>query len=144
MGLKYWCESNEDHTGMKFGGLKNYENFSGVRTFRKLKLIDLFKTLNINYKFYYMFPDYKFPQLIHTDNFINKNIFCPYDPYYYIKSRLILNESKMFKDIYNNKIIDNFANSFLVDLSQSEVNFEIEFAKFNNYRRVINLRLTHI
>lgn len=134
LGLKYWCGSNEDHTSIKFDGLKNYENFSGVRTFSKPELINLFETINMNYKFYYMFPDYKFTQVIYTDNSINKNIFCPYGPYYYTKSRLILNESKMFKDIYDNKIIDTFANSFLVDLSQSEVNYEIEFAKFNNYR----------
>ena len=79
-GLKYWCGANEDHTGIAFDGIKNYPNSKAIKTFSKLELKELANKCKMNINFYYMFPDYKFPQVIYTDKSLEKGIFSNYRP----------------------------------------------------------------
>ena len=133
-GLKYWCGSDEDHTGKMFEGIKNYTESHKVKTFSKNELENLAKTCGFNTNFYYMFPDYKFPEIIYTDNSLSKNIYNKYTSYYRDEMALITTENKIYKEIYDNKQIPFFANSYFVELSLKETPIEIEYVKFNNYR----------
>ena len=89
LGLKYWCGANEDHTGIQFDGLKNYPNSKTIKTFDKVELESLAQKCGMNINFYYMFPDYKFPEIIYTDKSLQKNIFVKYEPYYCTKMNII-------------------------------------------------------
>ena len=69
MGLKYLAGATEDHTGVPFDGVNNYENIDYVKTLSKPEIIDLLR--NAGYKkieFYYPMPDYKMPNVIYSDN----------------------------------------------------------------------------
>lgn len=134
-GLKYWCGSNEDHTGIPFNGINGYSQNKNIRTFSKNELEALAKKCNLNTNFYYIFPDYKFPKIIYTDVSLNQNLFTEYTPYYYTKMNLVVNEIKLFKDIYDNNKIPFFANSYFIELAVNKEKNIIEFAKFNNEYR---------
>ena len=134
-GLKYWCGANEDHTGKIFDGIKGYPNYLNIRTFGKNELENLAEKCNMKTKFYYMFPDYKFPEIIMSDKSIENNVFCDYIPYYSDKMDLIFNEKKLFKNIFDEKMISFFSNSYFIEFSNNDEFSEIEFVKFNNYRK---------
>ena len=135
-GLKYWCGANEDHTDVQFDGLNNYPSNKKIRTFSKVELENIVKNLGMSVNFYYMFPDYKFPKVIYTDNSLSKGIFTEYSPYYCKQMNMILYESKIYKEIYENNEIPFFANSYFLEISNEKANIEIEYVKFNNdYRK---------
>ena len=135
-GLKYWCGANEDHTNLKFDGILDYQSKAKIKTFSKVELENLAFKCNFNINFYYMFPDYKFPKVIYTDLALHKNLFSNYIPYYYKNTNLFLNETLLYKKIYDNKVIPFFTNSFFVELSNNKSDIQIEFVKYNNeYRK---------
>lgn len=131
-GLKYWCGANEDHVGIPFDGINGYKQSNNIMTFNKKELEVLAKKCNLNINFYYMFPDYKFPKVIYTDSSLNKNMFTHYNPYYCTNMNVVLNELKIYKDIFNSGAIPFFANSYFVELSSEKQKIEIEYVKFNN------------
>ncbi len=135
-GLKYWCGAGEDHTGLPYDGINDYVNSNFARTFSKEELSTIAKHCHLNANFYYMFPDYKFPKIIYTDEALEKNVFLDYSPYYYRKMDLFVNEKNVYKEIYNNKMIPFFANSYFLELSNTVTPKQIEFVKYNNdYRK---------
>ena len=131
-GLKYWCGAIEDHTGIRFDGLNNYPDNKKIKTFSKHEFELLAKTCNMNINFYYMFPDYKFPKVIYSDEALKKGIYSNYIPYFSTTMNLDLYETPLYRDIYDNDVIPFFANSYFVELSNDESELEIQFAKFNN------------
>lgn len=134
-GLKYWCGANEDHTGKAFDGIRGYSDNSKVRTFSKNELESLAKECDLETNFYYLFPDYKFPEIVFTDESLNDNVYCDYTPYYCSSMKLVCDEKKVFKSVYEDKMIPFFANSYFVELSSNKLTTDIEFVKFNNYRK---------
>jgi SAM-dependent methyltransferase len=123
-GLKYWAGFREDHTGRFFDSLEGYPHRDDIATFSKEELTRLlhdagFTTL----QYYYPIPDYKFPELIFSDDFLPKMgdmaevargqadgqmISFDYD-------RLkLFNEKLVFDNIIRSNHFSFFANSFLV------------------------------
>ena len=116
-GLKYFNGAPEDHTGVIFDGTNSYINGTDVRTFSKNELIKLCSSVNLSIlKWYYPYPDYKFPTEIFTDDSIN-TIFpltteVPFD-----QDRVELFDKKaVYKGFMADEIMDHFSNSFLVEL----------------------------
>ncbi|MDE7250891.1 MAG: class I SAM-dependent methyltransferase, partial [Lachnospiraceae bacterium] len=142
-GLKYWCGAREDHTGLPFEGLNQYTiSNKKVRTFSKSALDNLVKNSGFkNAYFYYPMPDYKLPTVIYSSKKLPANRNMMDMRYYYIPdgSTLIAQEENIYKDIIDNKVFEFFANSFLVECSDSSQLGEISFAslsshKFEEYR----------
>ena len=72
-GLKYWCGAREDHTAIPFDGLNQYILSKTAQTFSRQELADLVKNAGFeNSFFYYPLPDYKFPQVIYSDEYLPK------------------------------------------------------------------------
>ena len=72
LGLKYFSGSYEDHLARSFVGIDNYPNIDNIRTFSHAELEEVFhKVCFTNYKFFYPYPDYKFPDVIHTEDFVD-------------------------------------------------------------------------
>ena len=134
-GLKYWCGANEDHTGIPFDGINNYASGSKIRTFSKNELEEMFQEVNMYSNFYYMFPDYKFPQVIYTDESLQKKYFAYYNSYHSTKESIIANEILLYKEMYQNNSIPLFSNSFFVELANDKSDIDIIFAKYNNNYR---------
>lgn len=131
-GLKYWCGANEDHIGKMFEGIKGYPNSKSIKTFGKYELEVIAKKCDMNVNFYYMFPDYKFPKVIFTDESLDKGIFSDYIPYYSSQMNILLSEHDIYNSVYENRMVPFFANSYFLELSENENLKEIEFVKFNN------------
>jgi SAM-dependent methyltransferase len=118
LGIKYFSGSKEYHTEKFFSGVNGYPNNENVRTFSKQELSDLICSANLNIvKFYYPYPDYRFPSEIFTDKSINK--MKPSVANY----PMDMNRVKLFDDehVYRSlmklNIMQNFANSFLIEIA---------------------------
>lgn len=122
MGLKYWAGCVEDHVGELFEGIEGYYHTDGVKTFSKNKMEKLLESVGLSdYKFYYPYPDYKFPFSIYSDEYLpkvgelNKNI-NNLDT-----ERIVLfNESRAFDNIIEDGLFPLYSNSFLIMAGRSE------------------------
>lgn len=68
LGMKYFSGAREDHTGKRFDGITDYENFAGVRTFARGELAALLASGGFSgLEWYYPYPDYKLPSEVFSD-----------------------------------------------------------------------------
>lgn len=119
LGMKYWAGATEDHSGIFFEGIEGYLNEdSRARTFSKPELERLFTNAGFkNFKFYYPYPDYKFPMSVYSDEFqphkgdLRANI-ANFDR----KRWIIFDESKAYDSILDEGLFPLYSNSFLVVL----------------------------
>ena len=138
LGLKYFSGATEDHTGKYYDGLNGYVDNNSVRTFSKTELQNIFQKCGISkWKFYYPYPDYKFPTEIFSDKNVNNGNFGkPYIEYQDFRVELF-NEIKMIKTFKAEGLMGSFTNSFMVELCVTP-NVELSdviYAKLNNYRK---------
>jgi SAM-dependent methyltransferase len=120
-GLKYWRGAPEDHTNKLFDSLEGYPEYDGIRTFGKKELTDLleegsFERKNIH--FYYPLPDYKFCYEIFSDDYLpSKNHSVSnivYPSPHPSENNLLFDENLVSKGLQENGLFGEFANSFLV------------------------------
>lgn len=70
LGLKYWAGAREDNTAEFFDGINRYPSPEKVQTFGRKELINLmYDTGYDECKFFYPYPDYKYPQIIYSDDY---------------------------------------------------------------------------
>ncbi len=122
LGLKYFAGAPEDHTDGYFDGVKGYEESSGARTFSRGEWEALMTRCGLShYKFYYPYPDYKFPQEIFTDiSFKEQKYGRP--TWNFTKYRMeLFGETKMAATLSEEGVMDRFANSFLIEMSAAEL-----------------------
>ncbi len=137
-GLKYFAGAPEDHTNQFFLGLNNYEQNHSVRTFGKQELTELLGRAGFAYtKFYYPYPDYKFPNEIFTDETLQSNGYGR--DYYNLNGDryLLYNEQAVAKGLVKEGVMSAFSNSFLVIASAEQLK-EAEqtlYVKINNDRK---------
>lgn len=120
LGLKYLAGSKEDHYGIFAESINNYPHYDGIKTFSKSEIVDVIQRAGFNQiKFYYPFPDYKMPYWIFTDESFNLNIVLSYilkNVDINIPRDFIFNEVAFGINLTKEKIIDRFANSFLIEI----------------------------
>lgn len=135
LGLKYFTGSAEDHTGNYFLGLNRYENNRTVRTFSKSEWISLLDRCGLKCKFYYPYPDYKFPVEIFTDASLSVNGYGK--PYYNLEENryLWLQENELAKTFAEEGIAGSFANSFFLEISAKEDFSNVEYCKISCDRK---------
>lgn len=116
LGLKYWAGAREDHVGELFTGIEDYQKIDGIRTFGKVEMTDLLKSVGFNdIKFYYPYPDYKLPEQIFSDEKLPEIKDLSPTTFSYDQDRLVLfNEKLAFKSVIENNLFDIFSNSFLI------------------------------
>lgn len=120
-GLKYWAGAKEDHTGILFDSIENYRNNKDVQTFGKDELENMLKKQGFsNITFYYPMPDYKFPKVIYSDDYLPNigELFDINSPNFDQDRYLFFDEREAFKNIILNKQFPFFANSFLIEASK--------------------------
>lgn len=134
-GMKYW-------SGIKYNkNLKPYEtienNTQNIFSFQKIK--NILTEMEFKFKFYYPLPDYKFTNVIYTDEFLPDNesidardlIYCEYNEV------LSFSERDAYKQILNQdkKMFPFFANSFFIEVSKKD-NFEdIKYVSYSISRK---------
>lgn len=135
LGLKYFNGAKEDHTGNYFLGLNGYVGNETVRTFSKSELINLLSDIGFEFhKFYYPYPDYKFPNEIFTDETLKENEYGK--PITNIEENryVLFNENLVNESLVKEGVIDVFANSFLVECSREQFETQVLYAKLNSER----------
>lgn len=138
LGLKYFAGAPEDHTDRYFLGLENYAGVDTVRTFSKKELTALLENSGFPCtKFYYPYPDYKFPREIFTDETLVQNGYGK--PYHSLtgKDVPLFNESKVAYSLAAEGVASVFSNSFLVEAGRVEKKPEEEilYVKSNSERK---------
>lgn len=118
-GLKYFCGAKEPHSGKVFDGINHYPGGTKGYSFSRQELKDIVSEAGFSaMKFYYPLPDYKFPQLIYTDEYLpEKNLRERLIPYYTNKNSLIAVEKDLYDEVIENGAFPFLANSFLVECS---------------------------
>ena len=113
LGLKYFAGAPEDHTDLHFFGINGYPGNQSVRTFSKNELGELLENSGFPFlRFYYPYPDYKFPTEIFTDESLYTNSYGRSYPVYTDKTADLFAESEGVKAFEKEKILDSFVNSF--------------------------------
>ena len=137
LGLKYFAGAPEDHTDGYFDGLRGYEGNHSVRTFSRGEWEQLMQRCGFScYKFYYPYPDYKFPQEIFTDLSLGGQKYGR-PSWNFTKYRMALfSEEKMAAALQQEGVMAQFANSFLIEMSrtQPERDREVLYAKLGTDR----------
>lgn len=121
-GLKYLAGAPEDHIGKIFAGINGYENDSYVKTFSRQELGEMCENADLPVcRWYYPYPDYKFPVEIFTDETINKMAPSTADiPFDMMRAELI-DKEEVYRAFMHSKIAQHFSNSFLLELGEDIV-----------------------
>ena len=136
LGLKYFNGAKEDHTSNYFLGLNDYKGNETVRTFSKSELEEILADEGYKYtKFYYPYPDYKFPNEIFTEESMEDNQYGR--PFINIENDRynLFDEYAVGKTLLKEKVREIFANSFLVEASKEAFESEVIYAKMNVERK---------
>ena len=121
IGLKYFSESKEEKKKKSFVGIDNYPNSNKVKTFSRFELEEVIKESGFNnYKFFYPYPDYKIPTVIHTDDLIEEMPVLTNAPNFDYQKIKLFDDGNLNLTLSKDNISKYFANSFLVELRNSE------------------------
>ena len=141
----------KNFSGSTFKGENSYAILEGKQkntgVFSKKEIISILNSMQLKYKFYYPFPDYKLPSVIYTDEYLpNKNSNkLKYLVYYNPKDTIVFNEIDVVKEIVKDEMLDYFSNSYFIEISKSDINFcKAKFISFNNFRKKENKLITKI
>lgn len=118
-GLKYLSGAPEDHYGTIFESIQGYPHYNGTRTFGRHHLQELLISAKFTgpIEWYFPFPDYKFPlqiisqELLESEGFPLTNLFP--SPSGNITRSFSFNEVTSAQELRRNKLLSDFANSFL-------------------------------
>jgi SAM-dependent methyltransferase len=133
LGLKYFAGCSEDHLGSYFSGIEGYSQDSVARTFSRNGLMKIFKKCGFaDYHFYYPYPDYKLPTMIHSDRYLPSYGELQDNVHNYDRDRLqLFNEKHAYETLIADGMYPDFANSFEVILGP-ELN--TIYSKYSNDR----------
>lgn len=120
LGIKYFAGCKEDHLNKEYAGIEGYAKESKVRTFSYYELVELFKKCGFaEYRFFYPYPDYKFPHAIYSDDYLpRRGDFKEIGSNYTSSRRKIFDESQMLDSLVMKDEFKIFSNSYLVALKK--------------------------
>ncbi|MFT5114995.1 MAG: 2-polyprenyl-3-methyl-5-hydroxy-6-metoxy-1,4-benzoquinol methylase [Parasphingorhabdus sp.] len=142
--MKYLHGAHEDHYSKKFVGIDNYSEPAGIRTFTRREWCQLAQETDFSTpEFYYPFPDYKIPEVILSDAYMEKdaNAWCHlegihssdytflFDPY--------IPETISWQGYNAAGVMADMANSFFLVLTKgsAEPFSNLDFAHLPDFRR---------
>lgn len=138
LGVKYLVGGKNKNYSKIFEGMEKKIQNGKANLLLKKELIKFIEEASFeNFKFYYPLPDYKFTSAIYTDNFLPKSNHSKivYPVNYENGSIVIYNEINILKQICDIGQFDNFANSYLVEISDSPITNDIKFVNYNIFRK---------
>ena len=131
LGMKYF--SKTDSTGITISNPVNKQFINLNKIYEYLKELDL-----SNIKTYYPMPDYKLTNVIFTDQRpLSKNDLSRNVTYNNNDTILFFDENTAYRELLDIKenITKNFVNSYLLEISNKEINNKIKFISFSNMRK---------
>lgn len=138
LGLKYFSGAREDHTGQFFSGINGYRSNERVRTFTKRELEELVQRSGLHtIKYYFPYPDYKFPMEIFTEKTVNliapSSLDYPFD----MSRTKLFDDVEVYQVFMQQGIMQHFSNSFLVEigLGENAEEADVSYAKISANRK---------
>ena len=133
LGLKYFAGCKEDHAGTYFTGIEGYKAGDPARTFSRNTLIRIMRNAGITeYSFYYPYPDYKFMNMLHSDQHLPREGEFMENVRNYDRDRMVLfNEKYAYDALIRDRMYPEFANSFEVVIGPA---FPTIYVKYSNDR----------
>ena len=120
-------------------GIRNWNNGKNlVQGFSKEELEKYFKENNLNYKFYYVFPNYEYTNFLYSEKYkITEEDITRNFSVYPEKSIVPINENEAYREFFKESVekVNEFANSFFIELSKNEIDTDINYVTFSNYRK---------
>ena len=121
LGMKYFAGCREDHTGRYFESIEGYPHGDGPRTFSRGELSALAGACGLECRFYYPYPDYKFPVKIFSDEYLPRKGELTRNWQNFDAERVLLfNESAAFDAVIGEGVFPVFANSFLAEMRRGK------------------------
>lgn len=111
-GLKYWAGNSAPYTNEFFGGIMGHIG----KPFSRNMLEKILRNAGFEkIKFYYPYPDYRFPTSIYSDNYLPQKgelvqNMCNYDG----DRMYLFDETQAFDNLIEDGLFPLFSNSFLV------------------------------
>ena len=151
-GVKYFSGAFEQNTSLIFGSLQK-ESDSDNPLPSKKDIEEVLKKLEFrNYRFFYPLPDYHVPAVIFTDGYLpqRNDSKLVYPLNYTSNSVVVMNEIKLLRQFANNNNFEFFANSYIIEISNSNLKDDLAlYISFNNirkeeYRMVTKIKNTYV
>ena len=118
-GMKYFSGFREDHYNRTFIGIEGYPQDASIKTFSKPELLAYFEQAGFSdLHWYYPYPDYKFPEIIYSDEYLPKGK-IDYETYAknFDSPRInIFNERIATENAIRSQCFPMFSNSFLIEM----------------------------
>lgn len=129
LGLKYLLGANEDHYGVRFVGIDNYRESTGIRTYSRSEWREQIAQAQFSaHQFLYPFPDYKVPTLVVKEGAQSSQIVKGLES---IKSRdyadhfdLGVSEHRAWQGLLEADNFADHANSFLILLGDDNTSIQ--------------------
>lgn len=121
MGLKYFAGCAEEYRGTYFSGIEGYEAAGAEkeqpRCYSKSEYTKLLQTAGFKrFRFYYPYPDYKFPHTIYSDEWFPKEGELGDNRRNFERDRLqLFNEQKVYDSLIAEGLFGAFSNSYLIE-----------------------------
>ncbi|MDR0964598.1 MAG: class I SAM-dependent methyltransferase [Clostridium sp.] len=133
-GLTYFAGSPQDSSGVYFAGIENHESLDkSTRSFGRSGLEKLFYQCGIlKTKFYYPYPNYKYPMSIYSDVYLPSKGELSINERNFERNRLVLfDEKSAFDAILEDGTFPIFANAYFVVIGED---FPAKYVKYSNDR----------
>lgn len=136
IGVKYLVGGKSKHCEKVYDSIKNRFNYGKLFSKRELdKLIE--KTEIKSKRYFYPLPNYEIPNLIISQEALVKSADSKlnYNYTYEDGSLVVQDEIKLLKQFINNDEFEEYTNSYLIELSNKEIDRKIKYISFNNMRK---------
>lgn len=124
IGLKYLAGCQEEYCGGYFTGIDGYPDAAAVgrsgRSYSRAEYTGLLQAAGFgSLTFYYPYPDYKFPSVIYSDEWLPQKGELAEGRSNYDRDRVAcFNERVMFDSLLEEGVFQTFSNSFLIEAVQ--------------------------
>lgn len=145
-GLRYFCGDRDLHTGKSFDGINGYPEGSPGYSFSAKELDSILDTAGFTMrKFYYPMPDYNFPQMIYSQDYLpQRGLGERLRPFYYDKGGVVISENVLYDVLIENDVFPFFANSFLVECLNNGTPCDVNYSAVTSDRTRKHACITNI
>lgn len=137
--LKSYVGDIDECTNNTFDSITGYKSSKKTYKLGKNEIENILKNSGLKYyKFLYLLPDYKIPNVIFSDEYLpSSSKINAYFPYYKDDSYIFFSEVDAYDTIIkeNKEMFKFFANSYFIEASKQEFNNDTRYVSFNNYRK---------
>lgn len=145
-GLKYFCGAPDQYTGVPFDNFYVDTIAQCGKTYDKTTLISFVTEAGFSsYKFYYPMPDYKFAQVIYTDNILPGEDMLEKVIFFFDNEQgLVFDQRNLYTDIVKNDVFPFFSNSYIIECTNGQELCDIDYSAITSDRPCENSFITSI